>query len=148
MYWHHVSQETDSCYMVRRHNTHHQYTEDNFLLNRYCISMDQYHRSVLSAEQKFFDECDTGNGKIWFARFTLQSLLNCSACCGCVHQVWCTIACGSRETETRREDVAIAREADEDQRICNRDVEEQPWMWKIENKKVSSKGLCRTGKWA
>jgi len=27
----------------------------------YCISMDQYHRAVLSAEEKFFDECDTGN---------------------------------------------------------------------------------------
>ena len=28
--------------------------------------MDQYHRAVLSVEEKFFDECDTGNGKIWF----------------------------------------------------------------------------------
>jgi len=27
----------------------------------YCISMDQYHRAVLSAEEKFFDGCDTGN---------------------------------------------------------------------------------------
>ena len=28
--------------------------------------MDQYHCAVLSAEEKFFDECDTGNGKICF----------------------------------------------------------------------------------
>ncbi|KAG9313183.1 GTP-binding protein [Chiua virens] len=27
----------------------------------YCIPMDQYHRAVLAAEEKFFDECDTGN---------------------------------------------------------------------------------------
>ena len=39
---------------------------DNFLLNRYCIPMDQYHRTVVSAEEKFFDDCDTGNGKICF----------------------------------------------------------------------------------
>ncbi|KAG9311923.1 hypothetical protein JVU11DRAFT_8184 [Chiua virens] len=37
-----------------------------FLKNRihaiwYCIPMDQYHRAVLAAEEKFFDECDTGN---------------------------------------------------------------------------------------
>ena len=25
--------------------------------------MDQYHRPVLTAEEKFFDECNTGNGK-------------------------------------------------------------------------------------
>ena len=43
--------------------------------------MDQYHRAVLSAEEKFFDECDTGNGKIWFTMvyisimIKLQSLL-------------------------------------------------------------------------
>ena len=43
--------------------------------------MDQYHRAVLSAEQKFFDECDTGNGNIYFAMvyititFELQCLL-------------------------------------------------------------------------
>ena len=29
---------------------------DNFTLNRYCIPMDQYHRAVLSVEEKFFDE--------------------------------------------------------------------------------------------
>ena len=34
------------------------------LLNRYCIPMDQYHHAVSSAEEKFFDECDTRNGKI------------------------------------------------------------------------------------
>ncbi|KAG9315977.1 hypothetical protein JVU11DRAFT_3635 [Chiua virens] len=27
----------------------------------YCIPMDQYHRAVLAAEEKFFDECDAGN---------------------------------------------------------------------------------------
>ncbi|KAG9308510.1 hypothetical protein JVU11DRAFT_11854 [Chiua virens] len=27
----------------------------------YCIPMDQYHRAVLAAEEKFFDECNTGN---------------------------------------------------------------------------------------
>ena len=54
---------------------------DNFLLNRYCIPMNQYHRAVLSAEEKFFDECDTGNGKIYFTMLyisitmRLQSLL-------------------------------------------------------------------------
>ena len=54
---------------------------DSFLLNRYCIPMDQYHRTVLSAEEKFFDECDTGNGKICFTMLyismtiKLQSLL-------------------------------------------------------------------------
>ncbi|KAG9318020.1 hypothetical protein JVU11DRAFT_83 [Chiua virens] len=28
----------------------------------YCISMDQYHRAVLAAEEKFFNECDTRSG--------------------------------------------------------------------------------------
>ncbi|KAG9307919.1 hypothetical protein JVU11DRAFT_12919 [Chiua virens] len=27
----------------------------------YCIPMDQYHRAVLAAEEKFFGECDTGS---------------------------------------------------------------------------------------
>ncbi|KAG9310045.1 GTP-binding protein [Chiua virens] len=27
----------------------------------YCIPMDQYHRAVLASEEKFFDECNTGN---------------------------------------------------------------------------------------
>ncbi|KAG9308221.1 hypothetical protein JVU11DRAFT_12238 [Chiua virens] len=27
----------------------------------YCIPMDQYHRSVLAAEERFFSECDTGS---------------------------------------------------------------------------------------
>ncbi|KAG9317845.1 hypothetical protein JVU11DRAFT_2071 [Chiua virens] len=27
----------------------------------YCIPMDQYHRAVLAAEEKFFDQCDTGS---------------------------------------------------------------------------------------
>ncbi|KAG9308991.1 hypothetical protein JVU11DRAFT_11295 [Chiua virens] len=27
----------------------------------YCIPMDQYHRAVLAAEEKFFNECDTGS---------------------------------------------------------------------------------------
>ncbi|KAG9312239.1 hypothetical protein JVU11DRAFT_7538 [Chiua virens] len=27
----------------------------------YCIPMDQYHRAVLAAEEKFFGDCDTGN---------------------------------------------------------------------------------------
>ncbi|KAG9312263.1 hypothetical protein JVU11DRAFT_7566 [Chiua virens] len=27
----------------------------------YCIPMDQYHRAVLTAEEKFFGDCDTGN---------------------------------------------------------------------------------------
>ncbi|KAG9307889.1 hypothetical protein JVU11DRAFT_13047 [Chiua virens] len=31
------------------------------LLSRYCIPMDQYHRAVLAAEEKFFGDCDTGN---------------------------------------------------------------------------------------
>ena len=39
----------------------------DFLMNRYCIPMDQYDNAVLSAEERFFDECDTGNGKICFS---------------------------------------------------------------------------------
>ena len=53
----------------------------NFFVNRYCIPMDQYHRAVLSAEEKFFDGCDTGKGKVCLTMLyisitiTLQSLL-------------------------------------------------------------------------
>ena len=49
--------------------------EDNLLLNRYCIPMDQYHRAVLSAEEKFFDECDTGKGEFVLPCCTSHSLL-------------------------------------------------------------------------
>ncbi|KAG9317023.1 hypothetical protein JVU11DRAFT_1205 [Chiua virens] len=27
----------------------------------YCIPMDQHHRAILTAEERFFDECETGN---------------------------------------------------------------------------------------
>ncbi|KAG9308653.1 hypothetical protein JVU11DRAFT_11608 [Chiua virens] len=29
----------------------------------YCIPMDQIHRAILTAEEKFFDECETGNAE-------------------------------------------------------------------------------------
>jgi hypothetical protein len=34
-----------------------------FPLYRYCIPMTDYHRTILAAERRFFDECDTGHGE-------------------------------------------------------------------------------------
>ena len=54
--------------------------------------MNQYHRVVTSHEQKFSDECDTGNGKICFTMlyivtmFELQCLL--WLCSPCVMLCW------------------------------------------------------------
>ena len=31
--------------------------------SRYCISMADAERSVLAAEERFFNECNTGNGR-------------------------------------------------------------------------------------
>ncbi|KAG9314888.1 hypothetical protein JVU11DRAFT_3990 [Chiua virens] len=31
----------------------------------YCIPMDQIHRAILTAEETFFDECETGNGRLF-----------------------------------------------------------------------------------
>ena len=31
---------------------------------RYCISMADYGRLILAAEEKFFNECNTGNGML------------------------------------------------------------------------------------
>ena len=32
--------------------------------SRYCISMADYGRLILAAEEKFFNECNTGNGRL------------------------------------------------------------------------------------
>lgn len=34
--------------------------------------MDRYHRSILRAEEKFFDECDTGNGRSHYTMVRLS----------------------------------------------------------------------------
>ena len=33
---------------------------------RYCISMADYDRPILASEEKFFDECNTGNGRLLY----------------------------------------------------------------------------------
>ena len=35
----------------------------NIIWSRFCISMTDYERPILAAEEKFFNECNTGNGK-------------------------------------------------------------------------------------
>ena len=56
--------------------------------------MDQFHRAITFAEEKFFGECDTRNGDE-FPLMLLSELigLDASANCGAIHQVGCT--CGS-----------------------------------------------------
>ena len=52
------------------------------VLYRYCIPMDKLDRAIQRSEEKFFDECDPGNGKLppisaflnwceWSAQFLL-----------------------------------------------------------------------------
>ena len=33
--------------------------------SRYCISMADLGRLILAAEEKFFNECNTGNGRLF-----------------------------------------------------------------------------------
>ena len=35
----------------------------NIIRSRFCISMADYERPILAAEERFFNECNTGNGK-------------------------------------------------------------------------------------
>ena len=50
--------------------------------------MDQYHRPVLTAEEKFFDQCNTENGKSHSIHISfILVAVHCSAGCGRVHEM-------------------------------------------------------------
>jgi hypothetical protein len=38
--------------------------DGNHLRRRYCIPMDESHRAITKAEERFFSECDTNNGTL------------------------------------------------------------------------------------
>ena len=53
--------------------------------------MDQIHRAVTVAEEKFFGDCDTRNGdEFLFIEVSVLIWLGASASCGAIHQIWCT----------------------------------------------------------
>ena len=63
-------------------------TESDFNTSRYCIPMDQIHRAVTVAEERFFGECDTRNGDefLWMVISVLIGLGD-SASCGAFHKM-------------------------------------------------------------
>ena len=50
-----------------------QYIDQFTLPDRYCIPMDKLDRAVQRAEEKFFDECDPGNGELIFIMVAMSS---------------------------------------------------------------------------
>ena len=53
--------------------------------------MDQIHRAVTVAEERFFGECDTINGdEFLFMEVSVLIGLGDSASCGALHKMWCT----------------------------------------------------------
>ena len=60
----------------------------NFNTSRYCIPMDQIHRAVTVAEEKFFGDCDTRNGnESLFMELSVLIGLGDSASCGALHKM-------------------------------------------------------------
>ena len=63
-------------------------TGSNFNTSRYCIPMDQIHRAVTVAEERFFGECDTRNGdEFLFMEVSVLIGLGDSASCGALHKM-------------------------------------------------------------
>jgi hypothetical protein len=50
-------------YMAGNH-IHETLCDGNIVSCRYCIPMDEYHRAITTAEERFFSECDTNNGTL------------------------------------------------------------------------------------
>ena len=105
--WWWYSQSTDSSY-------------------RYCIPMDQYHRPVLTVEEMFFDQCDTGNGISPFAMVRFFLLYNCSAGHCSFHEVWCIESHCIWHAETRGKEITLRRAAFQDEGICEGDGGKNP----------------------
>ena len=78
--------------MVSLHNV---ICSGNFNLSRYCIPMDQHHRAISVAEERFFSECNTRTGdEFIFVMLSELIDLDDSSSCGAIHQVGCTCVTG------------------------------------------------------
>ena len=58
----------------------------NLDVSRYCIPMDQHHRAIGVAEERFFYECNTRKGDEVFLMILSELIgLDASSSCGTIH---------------------------------------------------------------